>query len=716
VRVQQKQVLQLALASGVLRGEEFNSISENGSRVAKALADNLGVTVGQLRAMAKEGKLTSDVVMKALIEQAGTLQGEFGQMGVTVEQSMTVLDNSLMTAVGTLDEATGFSEALSSSIVGLSGFIDDMTSPLTLAEIAMNKFADSIKNVSTATLDLELTNITKEIARVSKLANIEASKSYGGVVSGYSRTLAFELTALSQQLKIIKEQKEAIVERNQEAGKNGGKDSKIGGISKEDIELSGRAAKKWHESELADLKALKAERDLSGRAAMQWHEDEIADLKEMEKIRQSQLDLSGRAAKQWADSEKEELKALKASEKLFESIGDIAKNKIADSIQDAFDGDFNMTSFTSSLSKSIGQAMLMSGTPAGIAGGLGLMAVGSLLSQESSSGVSGKSQAEMAEEEFNTFIDSLDKASDALLGLGNVGTDIGLEISSLQATIQSEALAITQQGFRQSEEEIEAEGRYIPTAAEFQAQLERNIAGSDVVQPYIQELNALIKENISTFATVPEGATMAELATITGITDLAQFNTDLASVTAEISTQTIALKKYQIELGEAGTSAEDIDTLTNAWIENSNLATLLADDTYLLNLNFEDFIDEMNNLSESTESATDTLIQSQRMVNAEMLGSLSYLSEMEKLQYANNIYQSAITQDDRISSSRTIAQLSQKTTRTREDYVPIFSQYINELQKQREDATLTDVVDKLDEVIDSIDESTESSSGDAIYA
>jgi len=449
---------------------------------------------------------------------------------------------------------------------------------------------------------------------------------------------------------------------------------------------------------------------------LQWHEDEIADLKEMEKIRQSQLDLSGRAAKQWADSEKEELKALKASEKLFESIGDIAKNKIADSIQDAFDGDFNMTSFTSSLSKSIGQAMLMSGTPAGIAGGLGLMAVGSLLSQESSSGVSGKSQAEMAEEEFNTFIDSLDKASDALLGLGNVGTDIGLEISSLQATIQSEALAITQQGFRQSEEEIEAEGRYIPTAAEFQAQLERNIAGSDVVQPYIQELNALIKENISTFATVPEGATMAELATITGITDLAQFNTDLASVTAEISTQTIALKKYQIELGEAGTSAEDIDTLTNAWIENSNLATLLADDTYLLNLNFEDFIDEMNNLSESTESATDTLIQSQRMVNAEMLGSLSYLSEMEKLQYANNIYQSAITQDDRISSSRTIAQLSQKTTRTREDYVPIFSQYINELQKQREDATLTDVVDKLDEVIDSIDESTESSSGDAIYA
>jgi len=448
--------LSQALASGVLRGEEFNSISENGSRVAKALADNLGVTVGQLRAMAKEGKLTSDVVMKALIEQAGTLQGEFGQMGVTVEQSMTVLDNSLMTAVGTLDEATGFSKALSSSIVGLSGFIDDMTSPLTLAEIAMNKFADSIKNVSTATLDLELTNITKEIARVSKLANIEASKSYGGVVSGYSRTLAFELTALSQQLKIIKEQKEAIVERNQEASKNGGKDSKIGGITKEEIELSGRAAKKWHESELADLKALKAERDLSGRAAMQWHEDEIADLKEMEKIRQSQLDLSGRAAKQWADSEKEGLKSIS---KLSGSIQAEMTKSIVSGIKAGIESKSLEGAFKG-LASGVGEAMAQeyissmiaaqlvvdtaakataAANPYMLAAGIVLMAVGSFLGSSSSGG---KSQAELAEEEFDTFISGLDKASEALFQFGNVGSAISGEITSIQAEIASQKTSL----------------------------------------------------------------------------------------------------------------------------------------------------------------------------------------------------------------------------------------------------------------------------------
>jgi len=99
-----------------------------------------------------------------------------------------------------------------------------------------------------------------------------------------------------------------------------------------------------------------------------------------------------------------------------------------------------------------------------------------------------------------------------------------------------------------------------------------------------------------------------------------------------------------------------------------------------------------------------------------MLGSLSYLSEAGKISYANNIYQGAITQQDRVSSSRTLAQISQKTTRTKADYVPIFAQYINELQKQKEEATLADVVEKLEEVVIAIDDSAESSSDDAKYA
>lgn len=59
-------IIQLSqgIASGVLRGEEFNSVSEQGSRLMVALADSMGVSIGQLRAMAAQGQLTTDVVVK----------------------------------------------------------------------------------------------------------------------------------------------------------------------------------------------------------------------------------------------------------------------------------------------------------------------------------------------------------------------------------------------------------------------------------------------------------------------------------------------------------------------------------------------------------------------------------------------------------------------------------------------------------------------------
>ena len=65
-----------ALGSGVLRGEEFNSISEQMSAVQKPIADQLGINVGQLRKYAAEGKITAKVVIKAFKE----IEKEGGKM------------------------------------------------------------------------------------------------------------------------------------------------------------------------------------------------------------------------------------------------------------------------------------------------------------------------------------------------------------------------------------------------------------------------------------------------------------------------------------------------------------------------------------------------------------------------------------------------------------------------------------------------------------
>lgn len=82
-----------ALASGVLRGDEFNSMMENAPLVAQKLARHLGVSVGQLRAMAKDGQLTGDTLKNALLGSAVETNAEFAKMPMTFSDMMTQVGN-----------------------------------------------------------------------------------------------------------------------------------------------------------------------------------------------------------------------------------------------------------------------------------------------------------------------------------------------------------------------------------------------------------------------------------------------------------------------------------------------------------------------------------------------------------------------------------------------------------------------------------------------
>lgn len=82
-----------ALASGVLRGDEFNSMMENAPLVAQKLARHLGVSVGQLRGMAKDGQLTGDILKDALLGSAVETNAEFAKMPMTFADMMTQVGN-----------------------------------------------------------------------------------------------------------------------------------------------------------------------------------------------------------------------------------------------------------------------------------------------------------------------------------------------------------------------------------------------------------------------------------------------------------------------------------------------------------------------------------------------------------------------------------------------------------------------------------------------
>jgi tape measure domain-containing protein len=117
---------QQSLASGVLRGDEFNSVMENAPRLQQALADALGVTAGEMRAMAKEGKLSADVVVKALLEMGDQIDAEAARMPLTMGRAMQNLSTKFEYFLGNLDQTLHVSEGVTASIGFLADHIDDL--------------------------------------------------------------------------------------------------------------------------------------------------------------------------------------------------------------------------------------------------------------------------------------------------------------------------------------------------------------------------------------------------------------------------------------------------------------------------------------------------------------------------------------------------------------------------------------------------------------
>lgn len=105
-----------ALGSGILRGDEFNSVMEQTPALAKAIATGLGVTTGELRNMAKEGKLTMDVLVPALERAKESVDDQFNTRILTISAAFENLNTSTIKWIGELDKSTGASEAFAKAI------------------------------------------------------------------------------------------------------------------------------------------------------------------------------------------------------------------------------------------------------------------------------------------------------------------------------------------------------------------------------------------------------------------------------------------------------------------------------------------------------------------------------------------------------------------------------------------------------------------------
>lgn len=132
-------IIQLSqgIASGVLRGEEFNSVAEQGSRLMVALADSIGVGIGELRQMAAAGKLTTDVVVNGLLSQGVTIGNEFANTTTTISQALQVAGNNITKFFGENSTVKTGTAIFNDAVISVSENIGALSAILTAAAAVM---------------------------------------------------------------------------------------------------------------------------------------------------------------------------------------------------------------------------------------------------------------------------------------------------------------------------------------------------------------------------------------------------------------------------------------------------------------------------------------------------------------------------------------------------------------------------------------------------
>ncbi|HGY5197686.1 TPA: tape measure protein [Raoultella ornithinolytica] len=146
-------IIQLSqgLASGALRGEEFNSVNEQGNRLIVALADSMGVSIGQMRNMAAQGKLTTDVVVNGLLSQGSVIGAEFANTTTTISQALQVAGNNITKFFGENSTVKTGAAIFSDAVVTISENIGGLSALLTgVAAIIGSRYVGALTMATAA--------------------------------------------------------------------------------------------------------------------------------------------------------------------------------------------------------------------------------------------------------------------------------------------------------------------------------------------------------------------------------------------------------------------------------------------------------------------------------------------------------------------------------------------------------------------------------------
>ena len=180
------------LASGVVRGEEFNSIAEQAPRILEAVAQSLGKTSGELRKFAADGQLSAEVFFNAFLGGADGIDREFQRIPSTIGQALVVADNRLQQFIGGTSEASGAGRSLAVTIDVLSRNIDVLAAAA--AGLAATKLASVLIGVGVAAkANLATYAATTLALKAQQAATLQAAQ------SEVARTAAVQAAAAAER-------------------------------------------------------------------------------------------------------------------------------------------------------------------------------------------------------------------------------------------------------------------------------------------------------------------------------------------------------------------------------------------------------------------------------------------------------------------------------------------------------------------------------------
>lgn len=209
--------LSQALGAGALRGEEFNSINEQGPRIMQALADSLGVTRGQLKQMAADGKLTTQVVIGALQQQAAAIDAEFGRMTATFGSKMTVANNAAEAYIGTNKRVQSAVAVTGDYIIELANNMDTLaTAAGVVGGVILGRTVGAISAQVAASLQAVTATQAQAVANLELARTaVQEAESTAAQVASERAYLTLQQQSLTSQLALAQTERTRTAIRQQ---------------------------------------------------------------------------------------------------------------------------------------------------------------------------------------------------------------------------------------------------------------------------------------------------------------------------------------------------------------------------------------------------------------------------------------------------------------------------------------------------------------------